>query len=158
MVLKAVQIPLSSFAQYLRALCSDGIYKMEDFDLAAVSKKSISGFFALTSRTFLIKVLSVLTSFVLTIYLSKQEYGIYFIASSLVVFLVYFQDIGLAASLIQKKLEPTLEEYRATFTVQQILVIILAVIALLFSRQVAGFYHLDQKGVYLFVALVVSFF
>ncbi len=131
---------------------------MEDFDLQAVASKSLKGFSALTSRTFLIKVLSIVTSFVLTSILSKQDFGIYFIASSIVVFLVYFQDIGLAASLIQKKEEPTLEEYRATFTVQQLLVLILVVICFIFSTKIVGFYHLDSQGTLLFFSLVISFF
>ena len=131
---------------------------MEDFDLQAVASKSLKGFSALTSRTFLIKVLSIVTSFVLTSLLSKSDFGIYFIASSIVVFLVYFQDIGLAASLIQKKEEPTLQEYRATFTIQQLLVLILVVICFIFSRNIVGFYHLDTDGMLLFFSLVISFF
>lgn len=131
---------------------------MEDFDLIAVSQKSVKGFFALTSRTFFIKVLSVITSFILTIYLDRQSYGIYFIASSLVTFLVYFQDIGLAASLIQKKEPPTQEEYATTFTIQQLLVLVMVIPALVFSQNIAHFYHMNIEGLWLFQALVVSFF
>ncbi|MGH2612751.1 MAG: oligosaccharide flippase family protein, partial [Rhabdochlamydiaceae bacterium] len=131
---------------------------MEDSNLIDVSEKAIKGFFALTSRTFFIKILGVATSFILTIYLDRQSYGIYFVASSLVVFLVYFQDIGLAASLIQKKEAPTREEYATTFTIQQILVLIMVIPALLFSKQIAGFYHMNIQGLWLLQALVVSFF
>lgn len=131
---------------------------MEDFDLDTVARKSVKGIFALVSRTFLIQVLSVVASFILTLYLSPESFGVFFIVSSFVVFLNYFQDIGLAAALIQKKSDVTREEYCSTFTLQQILVFILIVPTLLFSNQIASFYKLNNDGYILFLALVVSFF
>lgn len=131
---------------------------MEDFDLDVVARKSVRGVFALVSRTFLIQVLSIVASFILTIYLSPENYGVFFVVSSVVVFLTYFQDIGLAAALIQKKDQVTTEEFRSTFTLQQILVLALIIPTLLFSSQIASFYKLDSSGYLLFLALVFSFF
>ena len=131
---------------------------MEDFDLDTVARKSVKGIFALISRTFLIQILSVVASFVLTLYLSPENFGIFFVVSSFVVFLNYFQDIGLAAALIQKKDTVTKEEYRSTFTLQQILVLALIVPTLLFSTQIVSFYNLNNEGYLLFLALVISFF
>ena len=131
---------------------------MEDFDLDTVARKSVRGVFALVSRTFLIQILSIIASFVLTVYLSPENYGVFFVVSSIVVFLTYFQDIGLAAALIQKKEAITTEEFRSTFTIQQILVIALIIPTLLFSSQIASFYKLDNNGYILFLALVFSFF
>ncbi len=131
---------------------------MEDFSIESVSKKSLTGFLALSSRTFFVKILGLITSFVLTIFLDRSSYGVYFIASSIVVFLVYFQDIGLAASLIQKKEKPTLEELRTTFTIQQILVLLIIIPSLYFSKYIANFYHLNTSGLYLLDALLISFF
>lgn len=131
---------------------------MEDFDLDTVARKSVRGVFALVSRTFLIQILSIIASFVLTVYLSPENYGVFFVVSSIVVFLTYFQDIGLAAALIQKKEAITTEEFRSTFTIQQILVIALIIPTLLFSSQIASFYKLDNNGYVLFLALVFSFF
>src|SRR3989344_4819118 len=102
---------------------------MQDFDEAGVphfetiAKKSVKGLFALVSRTFFVQLLSVFASFVLTIFLDPASFGVFFVVSAIVVFLNYFQDIGLAASLIQKKKEPTVRELRSTFTLQQILVL-----------------------------------
>src|SRR3990172_10508283 len=98
---------------------------MEDFDLDKVGRKSVKGIFALVSRTFLIQVLSVAASFILTVFLYPESFGVFFVVSSIVVFLNYFQDIGLAAALIQKKDEVTQEELRSTFTLQQILVLLI---------------------------------
>lgn len=131
---------------------------MEDFDLDTVARKSVKGVFALVSRTFLIQILGIIASFVLTVYLSPETFGIFFVVSSIVVFLNYFQDIGLAAALIQKKEEVTREEFRSTFTLQQILVLLLLIPVLLFSGPIASFYKLDNNGYILFLALVVSFF
>lgn len=131
---------------------------MEDFDLNIVAKKSIKGIFALTTRTFLVQILGIVTSFILTVFLDPASFGVFFIASSIIVFLNYFQDIGLAASLIQKKEEPTREELRTTFTVQQILVLLLCIPSLIFAKNITSYYGLNIQGYYLFIVLIISFF
>lgn len=130
---------------------------MEDFSFEAVAQKSIKGIFALVSRTFVIQILGVLTSLVLTIYLDPASFGVFFIVSSLIVFFNYFQDIGLAASLIQKKTNPTDDDFRTAFTVQQLMVFGISLPALFFSEQISHFYNLNQSGHFLFISLVVSF-
>lgn len=131
---------------------------MEDFNLELVARKSVRSVFALISRTFFIQILAVIASFILTIYLSPSDFGVFFIVSSFVVFLNYFSDIGLAASLIQKNDQPTIKELRTTFTVQQILVLALIVPAFLLSREVGGFFNIEAQGIYLFYAFLISFF
>lgn len=131
---------------------------MEDFNLELVAKKSVKSVFALISRTFFIQLLGVLASFILTIYLSPSDFGVFFIVSSFVVFLNYFSDIGLAASLIQKKEEPTLQELRTVFTTQQALVLALVIPFLIFSPQIANFFHVEAQGKYLLYAFLISFF
>src|SRR3989344_6113666 len=135
---------------------------MQDFDesgaphFETIAKKSVKGLFALVSRTFFVQLLSVFASFILTIFLDPASFGVFFIVSAIVVFLNYFQDIGLAAALIQKKDEVTQEELRSTFTLQQILVLAIITPALLFSGQIASFYKLNNDGYVLFLALIVS--
>lgn len=131
---------------------------MEDFDLSTVARKSVKGVFALVSRTFFVQVLSIATFLVISSRLDPSIFGIFIIAQSIIVFFNYFQDVGLAASLIQKKEEPTLEEYRSVFTTQQILVLVLVIPAIIFSGPISSFYNLDQEGQLLFVSLLVSFF
>lgn len=131
---------------------------MEEFNLDLVAKKSVKGVFALVSRTFLVQLVSIVASFVLTVYLDPASFGVFFVVSSIIVFLTYFQDIGLAAALIQKKDEVTPEELRSTFTLQQLLVLSVVVPALIFSKQISSFYNLGSEGHTLFLALVVSFF
>ena len=131
---------------------------MEDFDLYTIAAKSVKGVFSLVSRTFFVQVLGIVSQLIIAAYLDTASFGVFFVVSSIVVFLTYFQDIGLAASLIQKKEEPTIHELRSTFTMQQLLIICLLVPALIFSPQIAGFYHLNTAGYYLYLSLLFSFF
>lgn len=131
---------------------------MEDLDIAAITKRSIHGVVALVTRTFLIQAVSFIVNFLLTIYLTPSIFGVYFIVTAVIAFLTYFSDIGLAAALIQKKEALTEEDLRTTFTIQQALVITVVVIALIVSPFVGHFYHLETEGIFLFQALVISFF
>ena len=131
---------------------------MEEIDIALIKKRSIRGVFALTSRTFVIQVVSLLASFILTIFLSPSVFGVFFVVSAAIAFLSYFSDIGLAAALIQKKESISEEDLKTTFTIQQTLVVIVVVISLLLSGKVGAFYNLGQEGVFLFQALAIAFF
>ncbi len=130
---------------------------MEELDLAIVTKRSMSGVFALVSRSFLVQILAIVSNFVLTIYLEPSMFGIFFAVSAINVFLAYFQDVGLAALIIQKKLEPTLVELRTTFTIQQILVLSIVIPVFLFATNIAAFFHLNQDGLYVLYAYLASF-
>lgn len=131
---------------------------MDEFNLDAVARKSVKGVFALVSRTFFIQILTILASFILTVYLAPEAYGVFFVVSSIVVFLTYFQDIGLAAALIQKKEEPTVDELRSTFTIQQIIVLAIIIPVVFFSKHIVSFYGLNIEGYFLLLALLFSFF
>jgi O-antigen/teichoic acid export membrane protein len=130
---------------------------MDDSQLHTIATKSVKGVFALVSRSFLIQILGIVTSFILTIFLDPASFGIFFIVSAIIVFFNYFQDIGLAASLIQKKEEPTVKELRTVFAIQQLLVLMLIVPSLIFSYQISSFYNLNSDGHILLVALLISF-
>ena len=131
---------------------------MEEIDIAVVTKRSIKGVFALTSRTFVIQMVGFASNLLLTIFLSPAVFGVYFVVSAAIAFLSYFSDIGLAAALIQKKEQITEEELRTTFTIQQILVVTVVIFALLISPLVAKFYNLKGEEILLYQALAVSFF
>ena len=130
---------------------------MEDFDLQMVAKKSVKGIFALVSRSFLVQILTIVSNFVLTIYLEPAMFGIFFVVSAINVFLAYFQDIGLAALIIQKKETPTLEELRTTFTIQQLLVFVIVIIVFFLTPMLTTVFHLTNEGVYVLYAYLLSF-
>ncbi len=131
---------------------------MEEIDIKEVTKRSIRGAFALTSRTFIIQLIGLATSFLLTILLDPSAFGVFFVVSAAIAFLSYFSDIGLAAALIQKKEPISEEELRVTFTIQQLLVVSLVVVAFFSLKFVGSFYNLNREGIFLFQALVFSFF
>ncbi len=131
---------------------------MEEIDIALITKRSIRGIFALASRTFFLQVISFAGNFLLTIFLSPASFGVFFVVSAAIAFLSYFSDIGLAAALIQKKEAITEKDLRTTFTIQQILVVTIVVIAVFSAKYVGSFYHLNSNGVILFQALAIAFF
>ncbi|MBI2025930.1 MAG: oligosaccharide flippase family protein [Candidatus Levybacteria bacterium] len=131
---------------------------MEELDITVVTKRSIRGVFAFVSRTFFIQIVGLVVNFLLTIFLSPSVFGVFFVVSAIIAFLSYFSDIGLAAALIQKKESLTDEDLKTTFTIQQILVTLVVVIAFILSTQVKSFYGLGNDGVFLFQALIIAFF
>ncbi len=131
---------------------------MQDFSFEAVARKSVKGIFALVSRTFFIQAFNTLTFFILAAYLLPSTYGVFVVVTSIIVFLNYFQDIGLAASLIQKKEEPTQKEFQLAFTTQQLLVLSIIIPMLFLSQTITSFYHLNQQAFFLLIALIISFF
>lgn len=101
--------------------------------------------------------LGLIANLVLTILLSPAIFGIYIIVLSIISLLNYFSDIGLAASLIQKK-EISDDDIKTTFTVQQLLIISLVIIGFTAGSFIRKFYSLPQDGLILYWALLVSFF
>src|SRR5207248_1159277 len=83
---------------------------------------------------------------------------VFIIVSSVINFLQYFSDIGLAAALVQKKDELTDEELKTTFTVQQSLVLTAVVIVFATTPIIRSWQKLDDASVFLLWALALSFF
>src|SRR3989344_6806272 len=123
-----------------------------------VKRRSVSGVLALISRTFIVQIISFIATLALTIFLDPNTYGVFYLVSSVVNFLAYFSDVGLAAALIQKKESLTKEDLATTFTVQQILVISLLAILFVISHFVRQQYQIDQDGLYLLYAMGISLF
>lgn len=86
------------------------------------------------------------------------EVGLFIAINGLVSILGYFSDIGFAASLIQKKEGVTLTDLRTTFTIQQILVVLILAITLILSHWIFSFYHIADSGTGLFYSLLAAFF
>lgn len=127
---------------------------MPKLDVATIKSRSIRGFLVLT----VIQIINLLSVFLLTIFIDPRTFGVFIVVSASLAFLTYFSDIGLAAALIQKKDKVTKEDLTTTFTIQQILVILVIAIAFLLSSHVGRFYELDRPGLWLFQALLFAFF
>ena len=131
---------------------------MADIDIELIKRRSVVGVVALTARTFVLQIVAFSATFLLTLFLTPEIFGVFYVVSAIISFLGYFSDIGLAAALVQKKDEVTREDLATTFVIQQLLVVILVSLSLIFSGPIAAFYRLDITGVWLFRALAVSFF
>ena len=123
-----------------------------------VIHRAATGVVALTSRTLFLQIVTFAATFLLTIFLEPQEYGVFFVVTAVVNFLIYFSDIGLAAALIQKKEKLEDADLATTFTIQQMLVVPLVVVSLAASSRIAGFFNLSTDGLALMRALIVAFF
>lgn len=126
--------------------------------LQAVKQKALRGVFTLTFRRLLLKVIDTVGIIYLARMLSQESFGIFAIISFVVfTFLSFFSDVGLGAALIQKNKIRT-EDLQTTFTVQQILVTILLVIAWFAAIPLSNFYQLGEQGIWLIRMLSVSLF
>jgi len=130
----------------------------EEMNLAAVKNRAIKGVVFLSGRMFLLQAISFFGFFLLTVFLGKEEIGLFFAVSELVAILGYFSDVGLAAALIQSKEKPTTQEIRSTFTIQQALVISLLILTLALTPWLKNFYHINQAGIFLLGSLLFGFF
>jgi len=122
-----------------------------------IKKNSIISLLSLFFHSGYAAVLGLVANLILTIVLTPKIYGIYVLTLAIIPFLNFFSDIGLAASLVQKK-EVTDDDIRTTFTVQQILIISIISIAFLLTPFIRDFYHLPAESTYLFWAVLASFF
>ncbi len=128
----------------------------QEIGIETIKERAVRGIVVLTGRTFLIQIISSIALFLLFQYLNTSEYGVFVIVSSIINFLVYFSDIGLAAALIQKKETPTDSDLKTTFTVQQMLVFSLVLIVYFLSPYLRFKYSLDFDGMLLLYSLLIS--
>ncbi len=89
--------------------------------LRSIKKKSIAGALSYFIRTVILQGIGVVSVIVLSLYFTPEDFGIYGLVIPIVGLLSFFSDVGLAASLIQMKQEPTKVDYKTAFTVQQVL-------------------------------------
>jgi len=129
-----------------------------DIDLATVKSRAVKGMATLTGGGIILTLISGIGVLLLTTFLGPKEFGLYGLVGTIIVILGYFSDIGLAASLIQKKEAVTTTDLRTTFTIQQTLVVILVALVVLFSPFIRSYYNLDLPEYWLLLALLLSFF
>ncbi|NCN03672.1 MAG: oligosaccharide flippase family protein [Candidatus Pacebacteria bacterium] len=129
------------------------VSSLDQLELDEIKSKSVAGATSYFARTILLNLIGIVASIVLSLYLSAADFGIYGYVIQFIGILTFFSDIGLAASLIQKKDKPSLTDYRTTFTVQQILswLIFIATIGIAKSPLVSG------EAIWILLALGISF-
>lgn len=127
--------------------------------LGEIKKRLRSSFVTLVGRQIALRAIAFFTiNIVLASKLTPDVLGIFNIATSIISFFAFFSDVGLAASLIQKKEEVGKEDIKTTFTIQQSLVGVLSLIIILGAPFFGEFYGLNEEGVWLIRVLGLSFF
>ena len=129
----------------------------EESAIEQIKHRSVRGVMTLFLRTGLLQVVAIAATFLLTVFLDPVHFGIFGITAAAVDILVYFSDIGFAGALIQKK-KLDLKDLSTTFTVQQLLTLFLVAAGFLLTGVVGRLYSLSSSGVWLFRALLISFF
>ena len=126
-------------------------------EIDQIKKKSIKGVLSFFVRTLILQGIGLVSAFVLSAFLSPEDFGIFGIVTQIIALLVFFSDIGLAASLIQKKSEPTQDDYKTAFTVQMMLAWAIFFVVLIIIK--LGFLNvkIGNEGVLVLFALAISF-
>lgn len=131
---------------------------MKELDFESIRKRSVKGVIALTTRSLLLQIISLVAFSLLTYFLSPKTIGIFGVAMAATKFFTLFIDIGFGAALIQKKEAPDEDDLRTTFTIQEFLVGIVVILGLLVSRPIGSFFSLSDQGLILFRVLIIILF
>lgn len=127
-------------------------------DITNLRKKIAAGFLSLAFRKAALLAVNFITiNIILARVLPVSTIGVFNIASSILAFFTFFSDIGLAAALIQKK-KISEKDIKTTFTIQQVLALIITLIIWIGAPFFAQSYGLGLEGIWLTRALAVSFF
>lgn len=130
---------------------------LDQSQLKEIKRRSVSGAVSFIARTAVLQGIGLLSVFILSAYLSPEDFGIYGFVTQIIGLLIFFSDVGLAAALVQKKDKPSLTDYRTAFTVQQMLswIIVGIVVLLLATGWVQE--KTGEVGVWILLALALSF-
>lgn len=154
------QMQGKAFDQDLDVVASDMGASLEgstQIHASEVKRRSLKGVFSYFLRTLLLTGVSLIGLALLGAKLDAEQYGAFGLAVAITGFFTIISDVGLAASVIQKKEEPTVRELRSVFTVQQILAWIVFLLIALTALMLKRFGRMDEAGVYLAMAFGISF-
>lgn len=130
---------------------------ISDSHIKQLKRKTVSGVLSYAFRTLFLQGIGVISILLLSAFFEPEDYAIYGFVTQIMMVLVFFSDIGLAASLIQKKEKPSLKDYQTVFTVQQILswLIVLVIVIVLATGTIQK--KTGETGAWILLALAFSF-
>jgi O-antigen/teichoic acid export membrane protein len=129
----------------------------EALDLNDIKTKSVKGAISYFIRTAVLQGIGLLSAMLLSAFFTPEDFGVYGYVTQIIGILIFFSDVGLAATLVQKKEQPTAKDYRTTFTVQQLLswLIVLVAVGLMQTGLVQS--KVGVEGRWILLALSLSF-
>lgn len=129
----------------------------EKISVDDLKKRSVIGAFSYFGTTLVLNIVALIANFLLMAFLDPADFGIYGFVIQINAILVFFSDVGLASSLIQKQRQPNEHDYHTVFWTQQALSWLIFLIALII---VATGFVSDKTGAagnWILVALALSF-
>lgn len=130
---------------------------LDEETIAKIKEKSISGVVSYFLRTAVLQGIGLVSAFLLSLFFSPTDFGIFGFVTQIIGLLIFFSDVGLAAALIQMKKEPNKKELRVAFTLQWVLSwLIVALVGVIIMTGVVQA-KTGTAGVWLLIALALSF-
>lgn len=126
-------------------------------DVQSIKRRSVTGALSYFLKTALLQFFGLTTAFILSAFFDPEDFGIYGYVTQIIGLLIFFSDVGLAASLVQKKEEPSLTDYRTAFTIQQLLSWFIVLAVFIISRTGVVQDKVGIDGVWILLALAISF-
>jgi O-antigen/teichoic acid export membrane protein len=122
-----------------------------------IKRKTVVGATSYFIRTAFLQGLGLLAVLILSAFFRPEDFGIYGFVTQIIGLLVFFSDIGLAASLVQKKDQPSKADYQTAFTLQQLLSWLIVIIILIILSTGLVQSKVGQTGSWILLALGISF-
>jgi len=128
-----------------------------EVNIEQIKRKSLSGVMSFFMRTLMLQLIAFASALILSAFLLPEDFAVFGIVTQVIALLVFFSDIGLAAALIQKKQEPTDDDYKTAFSVQQLLSWLIFFIVLLLTQFSFITDKIGVAGNWILLALGLSF-
>lgn len=130
----------------------------QETDILLLKRRSIASIIALSSRTFVLQLVSFGTFLIVASTLSVSDVGIFTAIIAIQKIISFFTDFGLGPALIQKKEEISATDIKTVFTLQGGLTLGIFVIVFLFRGVIQDVFRLDEQGIVLLLVLVFTIF
>lgn len=131
---------------------------MTKIDLNTIKKRTAAGIIALTSRTLILQVISLVAFSLLTVILTPENIGVYVAVTAIMRIVNFFTDFGFGAAIVQRKNELEERDLKTAFTIQMFTTLIIFLVVWFFQGNVQEFFRLSTAATQLLLALIFTLF
>ncbi|MBP7774220.1 oligosaccharide flippase family protein [Candidatus Woesebacteria bacterium] len=129
----------------------------ETIAVAQLKRRTLIGAISYFVRSSFLQIIGFVSAVIISVFFTPEEFGIYGLVQQIIGILIFVSDIGFAAALVQKKDEPSQDDYTTAFWVQQALgwFIVAVALVLVFFGVVSA--KTGPVGNWILLALAISF-
>lgn len=131
---------------------------MAEIDKNTIKSRTAVGIVALTSRTLILQVISLVAFSVLTVVLTPANIGVYVAVTAIMRIVNFFTDFGFGAAIVQRKNEVTQDDLKTAFSIQALITLGIFLIAFFLRYQIKIFFNLNDQSVQLLLVLIFTLF